>query len=157
MSGVFSFGFSLVSCIVTILGFVESIKCLSSVILFLMPFMFNCIILKSLGLGAGVPWVVLLSDEIDEVDVGECDDIGEWDWGEEMDVRDEGVVLGELEVGEGVGEWDTGEGEEGWAEGVCEGGDLLLVEVRGLSVGDLSGGLRLSSSVVIVEVEEDEF
>ena len=112
MSGVFSFGFSLVSCIVTILGFVESIKCLSSEILFLMPFMFNCSILKSLGLGAGVPWVVLLSDEIDEVDVGECGDIGEWDWREEMGEWDDGVVLGEWEVGEGVGEWDTGVGAE---------------------------------------------
>ena len=73
------------------------------------------------------------------MDVGECDDIGEWDWREEMDEWDDGVVLDEREVGEGVGEWDAGEDVEDWAEGVCEGGDLLSVEVRGLSVGDLSG------------------
>ena len=49
MSGFLRFEFSLVSWIVTIFGFVVLMSCVSSVILFLMPFMLSCNILKTLG------------------------------------------------------------------------------------------------------------
>ena len=52
MSGVRSFGFSFVSCMVTIFGLVVVISWVSSLVLFLMPFILSCMILKSFGLVA---------------------------------------------------------------------------------------------------------
>ena len=62
-SGVLSLGFSLVPWIVTIFGFVVLMSCVSSVILFLMPFMLSCRILKSLDLVEGCLRVEVLEEE----------------------------------------------------------------------------------------------
>ena len=49
MSGVGSFGFNLVSYIVTILGLVVVMSWVSSIVLLRIPFVLSCMILKSLG------------------------------------------------------------------------------------------------------------
>ena len=84
---VFSDGFSLVSCIVTILGFSVVMSSASSVILLRMPLMFSCIILKSLGLVVVSPEVVELDDEeegeevlVDEVVEEGEDSVGDRGW-----------------------------------------------------------------------------
>ena len=70
----------MVSCIVTIFGFVVVMSCVSSVILFLMPFMLSCRILKSLGLIDGCLRVEVseVSEEWEEGEVREEEDwVGE--------------------------------------------------------------------------------
>ena len=107
MSGVFSLGLSLVSWTVTIVGLVVWISCLSSVILFRIPFILICIILKSLSLvvcGLVVEVLEEEEDEDEEVDDGEevDDEEGVDEWNEEG----EGEGVGELWEGEGA-DWSS--------------------------------------------------
>ena len=96
MIGIFSLGWSFVSCTVNIIGLVVLISCLSSVSLFLIPFMLIWIILKSLSLVV-CGLIVEVSEDEDEDEGDKVDSwvgtASEWREGRPSQTGEKQIVL----------------------------------------------------------------